>query len=57
MPFGQLDLLLYAWENKVAIAEVCQVTELSEGQVKRAFRDFNNKAKAARYLDRPPAVA
>jgi NAD+ synthase len=40
MPFKVLDLLLYAWENKLEIAEVCRVMELKEDQVKRAFRDF-----------------
>jgi len=54
MPFKQLDLLLYAWENKVDISEVCRVMELAEQQVMRAFRDFNNKHNATRHLSQLP---
>ena len=54
MPFKQLDLLLYAWENKVDISEVCRVMELAEQQVMRAFRDFNNKYNATRHLSQLP---
>lgn len=54
MPFKQLDLLLYAWENKVDISEVCRVMELTEQQVKRVFRDFANKHNANRHLSQLP---
>ena len=54
MPFKQLDLLLYAWENKVDISEVCRVMELAEQQVMRAFRDFTNKYNATRHLCQLP---
>ena len=54
MPFKQLDLLLYAWENKVEISEVCRVMELTGEQVKRAFRDFTNKYNATRHLNQLP---
>jgi NAD+ synthase len=57
MPFKQLDLLLFAWENKIDIPLVCAVMELSEEQVKRAFRDFANKSNATRHLNQiPPTV-
>jgi NAD+ synthase len=54
MPFEKLDLLLYARENKVDISEVCRVMELTEEQVKRAFRDFANKYNATRHLNQLP---
>lgn len=50
IPFDTLDLLLYAWENGVAITEVCQAMSLTEEQVKRAFRDFKAKYKATEHL-------
>jgi NAD+ synthase len=57
MPYKQLDLLLYAWENKIEIAEVCRVMGLTGEQVKRAFRDFANKRNAARHLNQlPPSL-
>ncbi len=48
--YDTLDLLLYAWENKVPIAEVCQAMALTEEQVKRAFRDFTSKHNATQHL-------
>jgi NAD+ synthase len=54
MPYDKLDLLLYAWENKVPLEEVCQTMALTEEQVKRAFRDFTAKANATRHLHAMP---
>jgi len=57
MPYKQLDLLLYAWENKVPISEVCAVMELNEEQVNRVFRDFTSKFNATKHLSQlPPTV-
>lgn len=57
MPFKQLDLLLYAWENKVGIPEICRVMELTEEQVKRVFRDFASKHKTTEHLRQfPPTL-
>jgi NAD+ synthase len=56
MPYATLDLLLYAWENKVPLKEVCVAMQLTEEQVKRAFRDFNAKATATRHLHSMPPV-
>lgn len=50
IPFDKLDLLLYAWENSVSADEVCGVMNLSQEQVKRAFRDFESKYKATEHL-------
>ena len=54
MPYGILDLLLYAWEHKLDIGQVSQVMELTEDQIKRAFRDFTHKHNATRHLNEPP---
>jgi len=50
IPYDKLDLLLYSWEKKVPIAEVCEVMNLTEDQIKRAFRDFSAKSNATRHL-------
>jgi NAD+ synthase len=54
MPFDTLDLLLYAWENRVPVGEVCVAMDLTEEQVKRAFRDFTSKHTATRHLGVAP---
>jgi NAD+ synthase len=51
MPYELFDLLLYSQENKVPVPEVSQVLNLSEEQIKRAFRDFDQKRKAAVHLN------
>jgi NAD+ synthase len=50
IPYDKLDLLLYAWENKIAVEEVCRVMDLTEEQVNRAFRDFSAKQRATQHL-------
>ena len=54
IPYDKLDLLLYSWGKKVPIAEVCEVMNLTEDQVKRAFRDFTAKYNATQHLRRLP---
>jgi NAD+ synthase len=56
MPFDRLDLLLYAWEYKIAIPEVCEVMDLTEEQVNRAFRDFTSKFNTTKHLRQLPAM-
>jgi NAD+ synthase len=57
MPYEQLDLLLYAWEKEVPIGDACTAMALTEGQVRRAFRDFTSKYNATRHLRTlPPAL-
>jgi NAD+ synthase len=56
MPYATLDLLLYAWENKVPPAEAGETMGLTEEQVNRAFRDFNAKATATRHLHAMPPM-
>lgn len=54
IPYEILDLLLYAWENRISLNEVCQVMSLTKEQVNRAFRDFTAKANATRHLHTMP---
>jgi len=54
LPFDLLDLLLYAWENHISTAEVGRVMNLTEKQIKRAFRDITSKHNATNYLRLPP---
>jgi NAD+ synthase len=57
IPYDKLDYLLYAWENNTAVSEVCTVMNLSEEQVKRAFRDISSKYNATKHLRvLPPAL-
>jgi NAD+ synthase len=58
IPYEKLDFLLYSWENNIPISDVCEVMELKEEQVKRAFRDFTSKSTATEHLRQlPPALS
>ncbi len=54
IPYEKLDLLLYAWQNKIPTEKVCEVMDLSAEQVKRAMRDFNAKYNATKHLRQLP---
>jgi NAD+ synthase len=54
MPWDTLDLLLYAWEKMVPVGEVCAAMDLTEEQVKRAFRDFTSKHNATKHFGIAP---
>jgi len=56
IPYDTLDLLLYAWENNVSFSKVCEVMDLKEEQVKRAFRDFISKYNATKHLRQLPPI-
>ena len=56
IPYDKLDLLLYAWENKSVISEVCEAMDLQEEQVQRAFRDFTAKYNATKHLRQLPPM-
>ena len=58
IPYDTLDPLLYAWENKIKISEVCKALDLEEQQVERAFRDFTSKYNATKHLRQlPPTLS
>jgi NAD+ synthase len=50
LPFETMDLLWYAMEHEVPVADVARVMELSEVQVRRAFDDFTRKRRTTDYL-------
>ncbi len=54
MPFKTMDLLWYAQEHDVPIAEVAEAMDLTEIQVQRAFADFKRKQRTTEYLRTPP---
>lgn len=54
LPYQTLDLLWYAMENQVPVAEVARVMALTEKQVEHAWGDFTRKFKATEYLRRAP---
>jgi NAD+ synthase len=54
LPFETMDLLWYAHEHDVPVAEVAQVMRLEEEQVERAYKDFASKARTTEYLRTPP---
>ena len=56
LPFETLDLLWFALENKVPVAEVARAMNLSEIQVQRAFDDITRKQRTTQYLRLSPPV-
>jgi NAD+ synthase len=54
IPFEKLDILLFAWEHEVPVAEVSKVLNLHEDAVKRAFRDFTAKKNVTAHLRELP---
>lgn len=54
LPFETMDLLWYALENNVPIAEVAEAMSLTESQVQHAFDDFTRKQRTTDYLRKPP---
>jgi NAD+ synthase len=57
MPFETMDLLWYAQENGVPIAEVADVMGLEEAQVQHALDDFTRKQRNSEFLRMaPPSV-
>ena len=54
LPFAVMDVLWYAMEHNVPIAEVAQATDLEEIQVQRAYNDFTRKQRTTDYLRMGP---
>jgi NAD+ synthase len=55
LPFETMDLLWYAQEQEIPIAEVAAATGFTQDQIQRAYADFTRKARATEYL-RTPAL-
>lgn len=57
IPYDLLDILLYAWENKLPNDEVSSLTDLTEEQIMRAYRDFDSKYRSTEHLrELPPSI-
>ncbi len=54
LPFAVMDVLWYAMEHDVPIAEVAQAMDLEEIQVQRAYNDFTRKQRTTDYLRMGP---
>jgi NAD+ synthase len=50
LPFAVMDVLWYALEHNVPIAEVARTMGLEEIQVQRAYNDFTRKQRTTDYL-------
>ena len=56
LPFELMDLLWYAYEEKVTPAEAAAVLGLTPAQVERAFANFQRKQRTTEYLRTPPLM-
>lgn len=56
LPFHQLDLLWYAFENNYAPSEVGEVMEMSENEINAVFDTFHRKINTTNYLRMQPIV-
>jgi NAD+ synthase len=54
LPFAVMDVLWYAMQHNVPIAEVAQAMGLEEIQVQRAYTDFTRKQRTTDYLRMAP---
>ena len=56
LPYGRMDLCLYALNHDIAAEEVAPAVDLTPEQVTRVFRDIEAKRRATRYLHTPPQL-
>ena len=57
LPYDVLDLLLYAKETNVPVKEISEVLNLDDVQLKRVYRDLENKEKHTWHLrTMPPSL-
>ncbi len=54
LDYELLDLLLYAYENKVPLDQVSKALDLNAEQIERVFRDFSAKERATWHLRQMP---
>ncbi|TAJ12536.1 NAD(+) synthase [Marinilabiliaceae bacterium JC017] len=54
MPFEDMDLLWYAWENNYTPVEVGPVMNLSSDEVVKIYNNFERKQKTTEYLRMAP---
>jgi len=56
IPYNILDVLLYAWENNIPVERVSPEVNLSDEQIKRAFKDFESKKNSSWHLRELPSA-
>jgi len=56
LPYGRMDLCLYALNHGIAAEAVAPLVELTPDQVTRVFKDIDAKRRATRYLHTPPLL-
>jgi NAD+ synthase len=54
LPFEQMDLLWYGWENNYASNEVASVMGMTEEEVQAIYKNFERKRRTTEYLRTPP---
>ncbi|MCZ4694023.1 NAD(+) synthase [Ancylomarina euxinus] len=54
MPFHEMDLLWYAWENDYKAEEVALVLNKESKEIQNIFKNFERKQKTTEYLRLPP---
>ena len=57
LPHELMDLCLFGRDNGVPVAAVAAATGLTEEQVRRVFRDIDQKRTTTEYLHLPPQLA
>jgi NAD+ synthase len=56
LPYAEMDLCLYAYENQVPPEEVGPVVGVSSEQVAVVYRDIESKRRTTRYLHQAPLL-
>jgi len=56
LPFETLDMLLFALDHEISVAETAEVIGLTELQVQHAFHDIKCKQRTTEYLRTPPPI-
>ncbi|MDP4208347.1 MAG: NAD(+) synthase [Bacteroidota bacterium] len=54
LPFEQMDLMWYAFENNISATEVAPVMDMSADEVEKIFLSFHRKQQTTDYLRRGP---
>ncbi len=56
LPYGQMDLCLWARNHGVPAADAAAMVGLSAAQVEQVYRDIESKRRTTRYLHLPPLL-
>ncbi len=56
LPYDQMDLVLWAHNHAVPVAEAAAVMGFAPAQIERVYRDIETKRRTTRYLQLPPVL-